>query len=712
MAPRVSVNSRPRKSPRPRPLRVISLDTETTGLDIRHGARPFLVTTADDSGLNTYWEWDVDPMTRRVKVREDELDEIQEVINTADILVLQNSKFDAAGLYYLFQDHGRKLRWNWSKVHDTLLAGHLIKSNGRHDLTSMVLEYLGIDVQPYEDQIRQATIECRRLAQGRNPRYSWRIANAGLPEMPSAKGTSWKYDMWLPRYVANLEDRAKEDFYWTACSSYANSDSTSTLSLYHKLIESIRSNGLERIYRERLKLLPVIFKMEERGITVSGKRLREVQQGYKEEAEQAGKVCVGIAKRFDTELVLPKSGNNKSLLDFVPVLLRKIRPDQGAALPYTPKGNLSLNKSVIENLVDSLPERSIQRLFFRRLLDKRKRDTAVNYLESYQRFWIPLRQNSSWYRLHPSLNPTGSDTLRFSSSNPNEQNISKQEGFNLRYAFGPSPGREWWVRDAQNIELRLPAYESEEEELIDLYEHPDDPPYYGSTHLLNFHTVYPEIWEKELREVGIEKVGPHCKKKYASTYYQWCKNGGFAIQYGAVESSDGWGTADKAFHQRGSHTKLKARFKKLSKLNQKWTAFAEKHGYVETIPDRTVDPNRGYPLYCTRSEWGKILPTVPLNYHIQSSAMWWMMKAMIRCQDYLDEINRKRPGGFYMVMQIHDELVFDFPKGQGDEPWKTHWPIVKRIGELMEEGGKDYGIPTPVSCEYCDVSWDSGRSVE
>jgi hypothetical protein len=158
--------------------------------------------------------------------------------------------------------------------------------------------------------------------------------------------------------------------------------------------------------------------------------------------------------------------------------------------------------------------------------------------------------------LHPSLNPTGTDTLRWSCSNPNEMNIAKQEGFNLRLCFGPAPGREWWSLDAKNIELRIPAYESGQKDLIDLFERPDDPPFYGSTHLLNFSVVYPDLWEKELREVGLEKVGPHCKKKYASTWYQWCKNGGFAVQYGAVDRDDGGGTADRAFHRRGSHSLL------------------------------------------------------------------------------------------------------------------------------------------------------------
>lgn len=699
------------KPPSKSPRKIVSLDTETTGLDIRYGARPFLVTLADEAGANIYWEWDVDPMTRKVLSNQDDLLDILKVLGSADVVVLQNPKFDVTGLAYLYQDYKVPWKWDWSKTRDTLMAGHLLCSNGQHDLTSMVLKYLREDIQPYEDAVKAATTQCRRRAQGKAPEFPWRIASANLPEMPSAKDTTWKFDMWLPRYVAQLEGLPEGHEFWVTCSNYANSDSTSTLFLYLRMEWELKEKGLWRIYQERLKLLPVIYQMEERGITVSTERLRKLQTDYRKESNRANDICVDIAKGYGYELTLPKAGNNGSLLEFVKVLRDhyNVPGRKPMILGTTKKGNISLDKKAVSDIIASTLPTSRANLFFRKLLDKRKRDTALNYMESYERFFIEVLPG--WQRLHPSLNPTGADTLRFSSSNPNEQNISKQEGFNLRYAFGPLPGREWWVRDAQNIELRLPAYESGEKELIELFENPEKPPYYGSTHLLNFHTVYPDIWDEELKAVGFEKVGPHCKKKYASTYYQWCKNGGFAIQYGAVESDDGWGTADKSFHRQWSHKKLKSRFSKLSKLNEKWMRFAEENGYVETIPDRTVDPKRGYPLQCTRSDWGRILPTVPLNYHVQSSAMWWMMKAMIRCQDYLDETNRKCQGGFYMVMQIHDELVFDFPKGQGDEPWKTHWPIVKRIGELMEEGGKDYGIPTPVSCEYCDVSWDSGRSV-
>lgn len=352
-----------------------------------------------------------------------------------------------------------------------------------------------------------------------------------------------------------------------------------------------------------------------------------------------------------------------------------------------------------------------------------------------------IAQQTGWYVLHPSLNPTGSDTLRWSCSGFNEQNIGKQipdcqqcygregakehcetcEGrgymLNLRYPFGPAPGREWWSCDAQNIELRIPAYEAQEEEMVNIFEHPNDPPYFGSYHLLVFDVLHPELFAKHGKKV---------KELFESTWYQWVKNGNFAVGYGSVESS---GTADRAYHVPGAFRRIKGRFAKIhgsGGLNDQQIDYAERCGYVETLPDKNVDPDRGYPLLCARTNYGRILPTVPLNYHVQGSAMWWMGKAMVRCYNFLRQLNNNRQFmqaelkrwkhdlevlGFHLIAQVHDELIFDFPKGQGDKPWEYNLPKVKHIVSEMARGGDDFGLPTPVSYKYHESTWSEGIAV-
>ena len=124
-----------------------------------------------------------------------------------------------------------------------------------------------------------------------------------------------------------------------------------------------------------------------------------------------------------------------------------------------------------------------------------------------------------------------------------------------------------------------------------------------------------------------------------------------------------------------------------------------------------MDPNQGYPLLCGRTRWGGISPTIPLSYYVQGTAMWWMMMGMIRCQERIDRWNRRpkiKPSSYiYMVMQVHDELVFDFPakKDQGN------LMKVNVLRLLMEKGGKGIDVPTPVSIEYHPNNWSEGVSV-
>ena len=712
---------------------MIGLDTETTGMDFRHDSKPYLVTTCNGKE-NTWWEWVVDPTTRQPEVPKSDLAEIQEVIDGADLLVLQGAKFDYTALQTVFKG---KLRWDWSKVRDTLVAGHLLASNQPHDLTTMAMVYCGINLQPYEDKIKKITVEARKIALG----LGFVLASDELTSMPSTKGSSkkWKLDMWVPRVLAKRLGKPKDDPWFTACHDYANSDPAATLLVYQEQEKHIKKLGLWKIYLEKLKSLSVAFKMEDVGVSLNRSRLEKLKVGYVQDSAKFGTTCTEIAQGLGYELALPKGGNNKSLNQFLfgreaedccskckgtGSYRRKtcgVCSGTSDGLPaaqwlnlrtvkQSPKtGKPSLDKVAIEIYLSTLPPKGVQYRFVDALRAKRKRDTSVMYMEAYKRFWLPTGKRHrgkkpEWYRLHPNLNPTGTDTLRWSSANPNEQNISKQDidgqaGKNLRHCFGPLLGREWWSLDAENIELRIPAYQANEEEMIQLFERPNDPPYFGSYHLLVFDILHPDKFKEH---------GKECKQIYAGSWYQWIKNGNFAVQYGAVESS---GTADRAYHVKGAQHRLQRRFSKVKTFGNKMIAYAKKHGHVETLPDKTVDPMRGYPLLCSRSNWGNVLPTIPLNYHTQGTAGWWMMKAMIRCQAYLDTLNAERDQQYHMIMQVHDELVFDFPKLPPRNRKPGNLPKIKAIKKLMERGGNDIGIPTPVGVDYHPNNWAEGVTV-
>ena len=251
--------------------------------------------------------------------------------------------------------------------------------------------------------------------------------------------------------------------------------------------------------------------------------------------------------------------------------------------------------------------------------------------------------------------------------------------------------------------------------MIRLFENPDVPPYFGSNHLLTFSTIYPDIWQQGLDLVGLEKVGEWCKT-VQKAWYKRGKNFIFSVQYGSQFREDGTGTADRAAGRPGSHAKMRDRFPRIhgpGGLNEACCRFADEHGYIETVPDRRVDPNHGYPLMTMRTEYGKVMPTIPLSYKVQGSAGYWMGNAMCKVHPQLQEWTAEDARGFWMVLTVHDQLVFDFPKGKGKEPWKTNLPKIRRLKMLMESCGEDFNpsIPTPCSVSYHPDNWGEERII-
>ena len=671
----------------------ISLDTETTGIDFHHGTKPFLVTTCNEKLETSWWEWHVDPLTREPQIPTEDLDEIDAIIQEADELVLHNTKFDFKAL----QSAWPHSEWEfpWDKVQDTLIASHIIDSSPPHTLTVLSLIHLQLNIKPWEDEIEKAVKEAKRIVQDKYP--DWMVAKVGLSCMPSAKEKVWKFDMWLPRAVAKAEEYPKDHPWWHVLSDYANVDSSSTIQLYGVLKKLLEENGLWEIYQERLKLLPIVYEMETQGITANEESLDELYEDYRIEYDDAGRACTEVASAFGYELELPKGAVNNSLKSFC-------FDEDKLSLPVvekTKKGKPSMDKQVKADWLD-MDLSEDQSKFVVNLTVRGKRSTSLGYMDSYRKFWLDTSQGSPWKILYSSLNPTGTSTLRWSSERPNQQQISKlmdEHDRNLRYAFGPAPGREWWSIDYDNLELRIPGYECQEPAMIELFEEPDKPPFFGSYHMLIVSILHETDWSQCVLDGGLERAGKLFKARFPLKY-QWTKNGNFADMYGAVEKDSGWGTADKAYHVQGAQKIIRKKLTRKAQLNDEYIKFAQEHGFVETLPDKTVCPERGYPLQCVKNAWGKVKPTVPFNYHVQGTACWVIMRAMIKCQVQLTSwlVNNFKA---FMTMQVHDELVFDLPY----VPHKRNLPKIRKIRKLMESCGDDIGIPLTCGVSYHPDNW-------
>lgn len=672
--------------------KILALDTECGGLDLAHGVLPFFVTACDDKGNQLFWEWDVDPITRKPVIPDGDLEDIRKLVASAKVMVGMNSRFDAKAL--------RKVgvEWPWDITQDCLIAGHLLNSSEPHDLGSMSVNYLGKDISHYEDELEKAVRKARSIA--RSKLKDWRIAKAGDPTMPSIRtgsksqkskgveqGSTWRADYWLPRAVAREMGYADDHSWHTVLAEYANMDSITTLELWMAQEAELKRRDLWAIYRERMKLLPILQGMEERGVGYSESRTKELKKRLQSESGRSSRLCLSLAKSTCPHIPLeslPVNGRSNALNDVVFNGFKLESPKK------TDKGMPSMDKHVMEHWSLTLDRSSKEFHFIKNLNGYRKRQTALGYIASYEKFAVGDT-------IYSTLNPTGTNTLRFSSANPNSQQISKQEDANTRYCFGPREGREWWALDFENLELRIPAYESGEESMIELFEKPNDPPFFGSYHLLNASILYADLFWPLADKKGA------FKEKYEKTWYHYVKSFNFSVQYGAMLGS---GTADRAAHKEGAQAMVMNNLKKVTALTNQMIDMANRRGYVETIPDRTVDPSRGYPVYFQRTPWGRVSPTLPFSYHVQSTAMWCTIKAMIRCQEQIDRWNADSNSPCHIVAQVHDELVFDFPKGGAN-----NLDRVKVLKGLMEKSGDDIGVPLSVAISYHPVSWGSKEPI-
>lgn len=436
------------------------------------------------------------------------------------------------------------------------------------------------------------------------------------------------------------------------------------------------------LYGERCKLLEPTFAMEERGVSINKQRMADTLTQYRSDVLELAEICVNLTDGYLTKL--PKGTSDVLRKTFFEHFNLKATKKTKSGLKD------STDKKELENWITTLPKTSKARAFIKRLSEKRKRDTAISYMEGYQKAGLSLPLNFTSYKkgqwindyilIHPSFNIGGTDTTRLSCNDPNAQNISKQKGFNLRYIFGPVPGREWFSMDYENIEIRIPAFETGEPALVKLFKEG------GSYHMLVASILVPQLVAD--CEARVRSAPPGDKAKYKfqeyfkSTWYQWIKNGNFAIQYGAQKAK-----ADSTFHIDGAYERLRSQFPRITALGDYMVQLANETGGITCIG--------GYPLRCPRDDYGRIEPTKPLNYHVQGTAGWCMILALNRVYEYL----RQFPD-HHMVMTIHDEIVFDFPAQH-----KDNLKILRMCKRLMEQSGEDIDIPVPVSVSYHPDNW-------
>ena len=241
-------------------------------------------------------------------------------------------------------------------------------------------------------------------------------------------------------------------------------------------------------------------------------------------------------------------------------------------------------------------------------------------------------------RIHTTLNQTSTATGRISSDKPNLQNIPvrTEMGARIRDAFTASPGRELVVADYSQIELRILAHMTREPALIESFTTNED-----------VHTRT----ASEVFDVRLESVTPELRRR--------AKMVNFGILYGI----SGFGLAMRLgnVHPAEAERYIKRyleRYPKVTEFMQETLEEAEELGYATTLFGR----RRYVPeLRNSNKNVRKLGERIAFNARVQGTAADIIKVAMVDLQQRLGALDAD------MLMQVHDELVFDVAGEQVDE---------------------------------------------
>jgi DNA polymerase-1 len=420
---------------------------------------------------------------------------------------------------------------------------------------------------------------------------------------------------------------------------YCAADSEAVLRLQAALEPELEDHEALRLLQEiEVPLLPVLVDMEWRGVRVDLERLGEISRSFAGELAQLERTIYHAA---GTEF------NINSTLQLRHVLFEK---HQLPILKKTKTGP-STDYEVLEQLAAMGHE--VPRLLIEyRELSKLK-STYVDALPGFI--------NPATGRIHTSFNQAGAATGRLSSSDPNLQNIPVRtpRGEAIRRAFVAPPGAVLLTADYSQIELRLLAHLSGDPAFVEAFEQG------GDIHRQTAAIIFGVPQD----QVSAEMRGRAKTINFGTIYGQ----GPFALsrQLG-ITQEDARRFIEQYF----------TRFAGVRTWLDRTVAAARERGYVETLFGR----RRYIPELKDRNfnirAFGERTAT---NSPLQGSAADLIKIAMIRIAAAL----RERGLASRMILQVHDELVFEVPRGEEE----TATDLVKR----HMEGAAQLRVPLVVS---------------
>jgi len=396
---------------------------------------------------------------------------------------------------------------------------------------------------------------------------------------------------------------------------YAGEDADATWRIFEILAPRVREEGLWDLYADLERpLISILARMEAIGVKVDVPRLKELSDDF-------------AARLADMEEEIHRLAGKPFNINSVPQLRQVLFEDlKLPKLQKTPGGELSTATEVLEELAGKHPLPAL--LVRHRQLTKLK----GTYLDA-----LPLLVHPEDGRIHASFNQGVAATGRLSSSDPNLQNIPvrTEEGRQIRQAFiAEGDDRRLLTADYSQIELRVLAHFSEDPALRKAFEADHD----------IHRAVAARIYGVSEEEVD------GSMRRVAKT-----------VNFGVIYGLSPFGLAGRlGIKQAEAAAFIEAYFQEYQGVDRfitKTLESAQATGRVETILGRRR-PIAG--IKATTGRNRNLAERTAVNTVIQGSAADLIKKAMI----LVDRRLREEALESRMILQIHDELVFEGPEAE------------------------------------------------
>ncbi|OCL23461.1 DNA polymerase I [Gilliamella sp. wkB171] len=392
---------------------------------------------------------------------------------------------------------------------------------------------------------------------------------------------------------------------------YAAEDADITLQLHNKLWPSLEKDPkLIKLFTDvEMPLALVLAEMERTGVLVDAKLLNE----YSKELD---------TKLRETEQQLQLLAGEK----FNPASPKQIQAilfdkHQLPVLKKTPKGDPSTSEEVLSELANNYQLPRI--ILFYRGLAKLKN----TYTDK-----LPLMISPIDHRIHTNYNQIGTVTGRLSSNDPNLQNIPvrNEEGRRIRQAFIAPEGYKIISADYSQIELRIMAHLSQDKSLLNAFAH-----------------------DKDIHRVTAGEILGKSESEVTSEERRRAK----AVNFGLIYGMSAFGLSKQINVARKEAQfyidRYFERYPGVQIYMEQTRQFAAEHGYVETLSGRRLYLPK---ITSTNGIERRGAERAAINAPMQGTAADIIKIAMIEMNKW---IKKQQAGNIRMVMQVHDELVFE-----------------------------------------------------